>query len=44
MRKLQHAQENVSLSDKPKLFEVFIDVLKEHAWNRNFYGGNAWEE
>ncbi|MDP4010900.1 MAG: aldo/keto reductase [Candidatus Roizmanbacteria bacterium] len=44
MRKFVHAQENVSLSDKPKLSEVLIDVLKEHAWNRNFYGGNAWEE
>ena len=44
MRKLAHVQENLRLSDKSPLSELLMDELQTLAWNRNFYGGNAWEE
>lgn len=44
MRKLEHVKENTKLSEKPKLSNELIQKLRDHAWNRNFYGGNAWEE
>lgn len=37
MRKLTHVQENIALTDKPKLSAQIMEQLKNHAWERNFY-------
>lgn len=37
MRKTKHVEENVAVSDKPKLNQDFLTELTQHAWNRNFY-------
>lgn len=44
MRKPSHVKENTGISDKPKLSGKLLSELRNHSWNRNFYGGNAWEE
>ena len=44
MRKTRHVKENMSISDKPKFDQKLLKELSKHAWNRNFYGGNPWEE
>lgn len=44
MRRLDHVKENVSFSGKSSLSINLIEELFKHSWNRNFYGGNPWEE
>lgn len=44
MRRLAHVKENVSLSGKSSLSTKLVEELFKHSWNRNFYGGNPWEE
>ncbi len=37
MRKVRNAQANVALSDRGGLDSRVLDVLRRHAWERNFY-------
>lgn len=37
MRKTNHVEENVSLSDGRKISPKIMEELKNHAWERNFY-------
>jgi aryl-alcohol dehydrogenase-like predicted oxidoreductase len=37
MRKKQHVEANIRLSDAPPLSEEMIAKLKEHRWEKNFY-------
>lgn len=37
MRKTKHVQENIALTEKPRLPAELIEKLNEHAWERNFY-------
>jgi aryl-alcohol dehydrogenase-like predicted oxidoreductase len=37
MRKKQHVEANIRLSDAPPLSEAMIAKLREHRWEKNFY-------
>lgn len=37
MRKIHHTEENVSISDKPKLSAQLMQELEKLSWERNFY-------
>jgi hypothetical protein len=34
---VRHAESNVALSDQGPLPGATLDVLRRHAWDRNFY-------
>lgn len=38
MRKSEHARANVAISDGKKLSPSLLSELRQHAWQRNFYG------
>ena len=44
MRRLDHVKQNISASDRSPLSNQLVKELLKHSWNRNFYGGNPWEE
>jgi aryl-alcohol dehydrogenase-like predicted oxidoreductase len=37
MRTVRHAESNTALSDQPPLSPQTLEVLRRHAWDRNFY-------
>ncbi|CUT08168.1 Aldo/keto reductase family, partial [Candidatus Kryptonium thompsonii] len=37
MRKVQHVEENVKVSDGRKLSQKMLFELRKHRWVRNFY-------
>ncbi len=37
MRKVRHVEANCAVSDKGPLDEQVLQILRRHAWNRNFY-------
>ena len=43
MRKVGHVEANVSVSDGRKLSTRFIQELKKHSWERNFYP-DSWKD
>lgn len=40
MREVEYVKQNTSFSDKGKLSQKLLEELKNHVWERNFYGGH----